>query len=228
MPIILCHTILPARECTGLRRAIPTTTGGTVEVTSATVTIEWEYLYYPNAGNLYYSGGSFATSKMMWWNPSWTREDNCLFDPLNCSTYEHDLKLDREWFTNLAGVSPGRYCMSWSNLPDPYDDCPTSGINDPEGNVILSFGSYEAYLIAPRLEYSGGWIFKNQQAAPVKAGVELLGQEGYFGVNLGNIALCPIKRKSIWCVNGVGGHQRALMETEWERGTSKDETYYNP
>ena len=172
---------------------------------------------------------------MEWHNPGWTRPDNnngrgCDVAVTDCSTYEHDLKLDKLWFR--SGV-----CTTWSNLPRSYDDCPTSGFSDPAGKRIVSFGTYKAPAIESGKVYYGSWMLSSLQTFRVTGvqttTVELHGQEGAFrpGGEYQRIT-CRKVYESPWCVYGLSGKQRRLVPDasssstiEWTRGTASYHTF---
>ena len=128
--------------------------------------------FAPDAGDLYYNGAAFADALLRWDYPLWAHDDaDCVADVIDCSTYEHDLKLEWNntggWFSvhqvdvpgigllpgrEVAGVGipygldrpEGLFYTTWSDLPDPYDDCPTAGILADPNLVELSFGTFKA------------------------------------------------------------------------------------
>ena len=173
--------------------------------------------YLPNAGDLYYNGGNFADAFLRWDNPKWVDGDGCGDVPLgvrdiHCSTYEHDLELNRSWFQALNPIPGAReFCTTWSDIPLFYDDCPTAGTLETEDKIVLSFGTFKANLIDAGQEYYGYWIFHHQtsRTSNFKTPVRLLSEEGrYRG--------CA----TIWCIIGIGGHQAERVATTWNRGTS--------
>ena len=173
--------------------------------------------YLPNAGDLYYNGGNFADAFLRWDNPKWVDGDGCGDVPLgvrdiHCSTYEHDLELNRSWFQALDPIPGAReFCTTWSDIPLFYDDCPTAGTLETEDKIVLSFGTFKANLIDAGQEYYGYWSFHHQtsRTSNFETPVRLLSQEGrYRG--------CA----TIWCIIGIGGHQAERVATTWNRGTS--------
>ena len=125
--------------------------------------------------------------------------------------------------------------MTWSNLPDPYDDCVTAGTGDRGGNVTLSFGSYQAHAIESGRRYYGQWTFKHLSSSyfptfrPQQTSIRLLGQEGAFKPsNPYERAVCPIVEKSQWCTFGIDEHRKELLTTTWVRGVGQRRQYGMP
>ena len=213
------------------------------------------YPYLPDEGDLYYNGDTlrtgiypshtFVDTTMRWINPSWwstrtrTTRDLCEANPISCANYEHDLVLDRRWVRSS--------CTSWSNLPQSYDDCPTAGIRDGEGKVIVSFGTFKAPDIETNQVYYGAWKFTSSATFrftnPQSTAAELLCQEGdyngFYYITLpfvGRVdilaAVCP--RKMIVCVNSLRQEHLAppaksgggeVTPFRWTRGASFYSTY---
>ena len=46
-------------------------------------------------------------------------------------------------------------CTSWSTLPEPYDDCPTSGVSEPKGQISHGIGSWKASSVSKSRTYWG-------------------------------------------------------------------------
>ena len=114
----------------------------------------------PNEGALWYNGGFYLGSWFRWTDPpTWEGTS---------PGYEHDLYVrDPDFFTSS--------CITYSTLPDRYDDCPTAGVLDPHGPVF-SFGTFDATRMQQNEWYYGGWLFSshgNAWYSPFK----LLGQE---------------------------------------------------
>ena len=204
--------------------------------------------FLPNAGDLYYNGGNFADAFVRWDNPSWVLSSRCKTDPLKCSTYEHDIKLEWKnsggWFNLGRNSRIGRpsypwqrdyspFCTAWSDLPVGYDDCATAGVgtNQEPGIVELSFGTFKAPLIERGRDYYGFWKFFNQRGSGSTTKVKLYGQEGRYGRG-GNAFLnhhCrTIKPGAFWCVEG--GQDGSILEsgTTWSYGTPSYTAYSRP
>ena len=137
----------------------------------------------------------------MWRRPLGVRD-------IHCSTYEHDLKLNRSWFQALNLIPGAReFRTTWSDIPLFYDDCPTAGTLETEGKIILSFGTYRASTIIPGRDYYGSWTFNNQVGGTKTTDVRLLGQEGdyyktIFTIPVADVGVqCPIR--SQWCIYGI-------------------------
>ena len=202
--------------------------------------------YLPDEGDLYYNGDvrfvgvhpsyTFIDSTMRWTNPSWwsTRTSAsralCLSNPINCANYEHDLKLDRNWVKGS--------CVAWSNLPQSYNDCPVSGIGDPDGKIIVSFGTFKAPDIKSGEIYYGSWKFTYSSylfsRSPRTTDAELFGQVGNYNGSfyvLGIDVLAPIcPRKTILCVNPLRQDRLTSDGSEiapfrWTRGSPFYRTY---
>lgn len=171
--------------------------------------------YFPNAGDLYYNGGNFVDAFLRWDNPKWVDGDGCGDVPLgvrdiHCSTYEHDLELNRSWFQALDPIPGAReFCTTWSDIPLFYDDCPTAGILDTKGKIILSFGTYKANLIEAGREYYGAWTLHHQNSSTPSTPITLFGQEGEYR-----------RCETIWCIFQIDDHQAGRVTTTWNRGTS--------
>ena len=205
--------------------------------------------YLPSSGDLYYNGDvvpqarqrryTFADSVFRWDNPSWESDDNTGNDVCNdrhpvtnCSTYEHDLYLAKNW-------TRGDICMTWTDLPNSYDDCATAGVGDRGGKYAFAFGTYEAPAIQRRRDYYGFWTFSTVRGPWTPNAntttVSLVGQEGYYGTQnvyvlipivniLQRIQICP--RKTVWCIFG-SQHAALIPEgtTTWVRGTASYSTF---
>lgn len=143
--------------------------------------------FYPNRGDLYYDGEYYADSFFGWTEPEWM---------YTYAGFEMDLSLDEFYFDS---------CTSWTDLPDPYDDCPTAGYSDPEGKKNFGIGSFAAESILPisQKTYVGRWYFAGGYG--ISTHVNVTAQEV-------SRTLCP--EKSIWCYIGVQG--TSLKETVWE------------
>jgi len=86
-------------------------------------------------------------------------------------------------------------CLSVSDLPDAYDDCPTAGVSDP-GYMGFGFGSGSADRIEPRRYYYGS-VFLYRSAW-------VSGGEAFdFNVTGSRIhhKFCPID--DIWCLGAA-------------------------
>ena len=200
--------------------------------------------FLPNAGDLFYSGVNFADGFVRWDNPSWVQSSQCKNDPLKCSTYEHDLKLEWKngggWFNliripyfgRISGITEKNYspfCTAWSDLPKGYDDCPTAGVLAEDDLVELSFGTFKAPLIEAGRDYYGFWIFKSQLGGYSTTDVKLYGQEGkYDRGDDRNIHCRTIVAEERWCVGGR--QQGSILEsgTTWSYGTPSYTTYSRP
>ena len=194
--------------------------------------------YAPNVGDLYYDGAAFADAYLRWDNPSWVHDDaECDASTIDCSTYEHDLKLDWSndggWFDverlllirrppPLPGDTSNSsdFCFAWSDLPERYNDCETGGIM-PEPDVVeLGFGTYKAPLIHPGHDYYGFWTFRNQRGAGSTTTVGLYSQEGEYKGFREGFQKCLSRAVNKWCVNPIDGHERSLIVSYWTYGYS--------
>ena len=236
---------LATGDVTGLAWADETSTLYFVDDTSdALHTVTNFPGFLPNAGDLYYNGGNFADALVRWDNPRWVQSHACSADPLRCSTYEHDLKLEWKniggWFTTIRLPNIGRvtriwqknyspFCTAWSDLPKGYDDCPTAGVLAEGDLVELSFGTFKAPLIERGRGYYGFWIFKNQRGVNSTTSVKLDGQEGKYDMGHdANIHCRTIVAEERWC---VGGRQEAsILEpgTTWSYGWPSYTAYSRP
>ena len=173
---------------------------------------------------------------MRWDNPSWVQSSQCQADPLKCSTYEHDLKLEWKssggWFRLGRNPVYGRlshlwqknyspFCTAWSDLPVGYDDCPTAGVGtDQEPDIVeLSFGTFKAPKIERGREYYGFWIFYNQRGMGSTTEVGLYGQEGKYTRGVDYNYHCPsIRAEDAWCVGGRKDGSILESGTTWSYG----------
>lgn len=132
--------------------------------------------FKPDGGDLYYDGGIYSDS-YFGWNTAGPFSGNI-------PGYEHDLRL---------GVGLWGGCTAFTNLPNGYSDCGTSGTSDPPGYIIFSFGSFSANNIQASTTYSGGWLF-NSPLGQTNTSVQLFAQnvEHYFCIF-----------DWVWCMNGV-------------------------
>jgi len=131
--------------------------------------------YYPSEGGLYYNGQYYLDAYLKWSSPGpWS---------VSKPGYEHDLRVhDTQFFTST--------CVTWTNLPASYDDCPTAGLLDFNGPVF-SFGSFDAKKIVANQIYYGAWWFSSHGTASYSP-FTLYGQE--------NKNICPLSPNSIWCM----------------------------
>ena len=138
---------------------------------------------------------------------------------------------------NLNPLPEDLFCTTWSDLPNPYDDCHTAGLFETRGKIVLSLGTYKANLIEAGRDYYGYWSFNNQRGAvsttEVKTKVNLYGQEGRFGEDPDASLLkraiartvCPRITVSKWCVFGIDGRQAMLSPDEDEDGSTWEWTH---
>lgn len=145
--------------------------------------------FYPDFGSLSYNGGLYLSSYMVWSSPGpWA-------DPE--PGYEHDLWVHSyDYFLTIPPVS----CTTVTNLPDGYNDCPTGGIQDPNGPVF-SFGSFDAELIAGNTYYFGSWTFLAHGSLPYVP-FTLQGQQ--------NHSICTCGLESIACMASIPPTQNLL------------------
>jgi hypothetical protein len=144
---------------------------------------------YPNDGDLSYDGTAYADSFFSWAAIGGFRD-------ASNNGWEMDISVGETYYDA---------CTSWTNLPDPYDDCPTAGKTDPAGRINFGIGSYCVGCIAAGPYYTGKWWFSGGSGAST-----------YPNVTWQEVArqLCP--QKSIGCYFGVQGS--SLMETYWRYG----------
>ena len=114
------------------------------------------------------------------------------------------------------------FCTTWSNFPDFYNDCPTAGVGEVNGKIILSFGEKKAPSIVAGRVYYGYWLFRNQRGSGSTTRVRLLGQEGEYK----GAPTCPRVEVSEWCVFGIDGRQSPLIPSSSEAsGTTRTWTH---
>lgn len=148
---------------------------------------------FPNTGTIYYDGYEYASSYLKWYNPGpWTA-------PVPDSGYEHDLAIPAYYF----GA-----CMSWTNFPSGYDDCPTAGVLEDDPQIwVFSFGTFHAPQIQTNYWYWGSWSFDWRMGNSAR--FNLRGQEVYR-------KFCPWY--NIWCMGGVPGGVQTLKSGTFQRG----------
>jgi hypothetical protein len=143
---------------------------------------------YPYAGDLYYDGNQYADSYFSWAAVGeWER-------PYMHSGWEMDISLVETYFDS---------CTSWTNLPYPYDDCPTAGWFDPSGARNFGIGSFDKSYIQAQTLYRGRWWFGGGYSASTS--VNVAWQEV-------TTQICS-DRYDIWCYNGIDGS--SLLSTSW-------------
>lgn len=153
--------------------------------------------YYPNSGKIIYTGAKYFAAQFRWDKPS--------FSNVRGVGVEIDLQIsiERGWpFVFNPGSAP---CTTWTDLPRPYDDCPTAGVDDDPGWVTYSLGSYDARAIQPGKTYLGSWTFRGSQMGAYWA-MRVRGQEVYN-------KLCPSftgRGYSPWCMFVYNGRSRDL------------------
>jgi hypothetical protein len=153
---------------------------------------------FPNNGDLAYDGLAYADAYFHW-------EAIGGFQDPSFNGFELDIALGETYFDA---------CTSWTNLPDPYDDCPTAGDMDPEGTTVFGIGSYCAGCIGAGPVYSGKWYFSGGSAAST-----------YPNVTWAEVARLTCTQKSIWCYRTV--QSSSLMGTHWRYNfTDFKEWYY--
>ena len=157
---------------------------------------------YPYTGDLYYDGNQYADSYFGWALPGGWRAQT--------SGWEMDISLGEGYFDA---------CTSWTNLPQPYDDCPTAGTLDPSGRRNFGIGSFDKNQIVGDVNgggaYRGQWWFCGGSSAstyPDVAWQEVTTQ------------ICS-DRYNIWCYEGVQGSR--LLSAYWRyTQTAYDEWDY--
>ncbi len=146
--------------------------------------------FHPNVGDLFYNGALYADAYLWWLAPGpWSVEE---------PGYEHDLAIfSRDFF--------GRSCVTWTSLPDAYDDCPTAGVlEDNPSLYVFSFGTFSARSIRPNVTYMGSWRWSARSGSATTVRVELAGQEV-------RKRFCPFN--NIWCMGGTGRPTKTLLPT---------------
>jgi hypothetical protein len=104
--------------------------------------------FVPDSGDLCYDGNQFMDSYLLFSSPGPFEVPTP--DLANDPGYEHDLVFHVGFFQS---------CVSVTNLPSAYDDCPTAGISENPGEVVFSFGSFHAKQVLANTFYYGAWSF---------------------------------------------------------------------
>lgn len=145
---------------------------------------------YPYTGDLHYDGNQYADSYFGWAVPGGWKAQN--------SAWEMDIVVDETFFES---------CTTWTNLPDPYDDCPTAGVleNDPSRRSF-GIGSYNKNLIQGESAgalYQGKWYFAGGYSAST-----------YPDVTWQEVTLQTCwDARNIWCYQSVQASR--LMTGYW-------------
>ncbi len=154
--------------------------------------------FYPDRGDLWYNGGAYFDSYLMWRRKGgfrgWTG-----YAP----GYEHDLNVDKGFGAN---------CSTWTNLPYRYNDCPTAGWLEPNSaRRAHAFGTYSMREVRDMTYYFGSWTLRNSVSNYNRTYLSLTGQEvqKYF---------CAAN--SPWCMNGVQSTFPPLVRRDVRRGSS--------
>jgi len=134
--------------------------------------------FFPERGDwCYSSGANQAFTLFQFANPGPFQVPFSMFNPGNV--------LNDPGFELDFAIEPGFYnaCVTGTDLPDPYDDCPTVGILESGFNAF-SFGTYTANAITPGRVYQGIWLFSGPRTI-AQARFEFRGQEVFH-------AICPV------------------------------------
>ncbi len=123
-----------------------------------------------------------------------------MFNPMNVQNdpgFELDFAIQQGFYNE---------CATGTDLPDPYDDCPTAGLFEPSSQTgvtlnAFSFGSYTARDITPGRVYVGVWVFGGPKTMS-RARFEIRGQEVSH-------TLCPVD--SPFCLTVNPGRSELLF-----------------
>lgn len=152
---------------------------------------------YPHEGDLWYDGSYYADSYFKSHAVGGFQSSN--------PGMELDVAISNQFFTS---------CTTWTDLPSPYNDCPTAGVTEPSGSInSYGLGTYDAKAIVAGRQYQGQWSFSGGSAASTSV----------------NHTWQEVKHTFCWwndpgCMNGVQGG--SLKSTTWNFGTSNYVTYY--
>lgn len=86
-------------------------------------------------------------------------------------------------------------CTSMTDLPSPYDDCPTAGVAEPDGVISFGVGSYNAPAIQSNHPYFASWNFDITGGSGAASAYSIGWQETW---NFCGGAQTP------WCYDGNG------------------------
>jgi len=145
---------------------------------------------YPHVGDFYHDGNGYADS-LQWTHTPYGGYKSAM------PGYEFSFSIDN-WFYDA--------CTSWTNLPMPYDDCPTAGVGEPTGvEYTFGVGTYDAKRMT-----SSGTTYEHRFY--LSGGVT-----DVTGVNIGwqEVEKYFCSTNSIWCMNGVGGGSFAKTQMRY-------------
>ena len=155
---------------------------------------------YPHEGDLYYDGHYYADG-YMWWHAvgGFISSD---------AAVEIDINLAETYFDT---------CTTMSDLPSPYDDCPTAGVfeSDPS-RQSFGLGTFTGRSVQPSVWYRGQWDFRGGSANTLSTTVNQT-----WGEVSRQTTSCD--RYDIWCYEQRQGG--SLQRTNWTWGNSVTTQY---
>ena len=128
-------------------------------------------------------------------------------------------------------IDSAHFCTSWTDLPQGYNDCETSGVAAEVGEVELSFGTFKAPEIVAGRDYYGFWTFNNQRRDTTPTDVRLYGAEGeYARGNWRNLYCLPHVRGGLdswignnWCVASIADRKVDLFSDTTATDSDSDD-----
>lgn len=169
-------------------------------VSSPTIAQSQELLVrWPHAGRIWYGGQNTSEMTMIWY-----RQPRPAF-----KTYDKFVELDIQI---PKGYVTG--CISWTDLPDPYDDCQTGGFLDGDTYNSYGVGSYRTDWIGENLWYTARFTYtRSSQTSTGMVPTNAAWQETYISVTL-----CPnYPSRSPHCLYGYEGG-RIHRGVPWQSG----------
>ncbi len=168
-----------------------------------TNTVRW-----PHEGRLAFDGATYVQADYLWHNKpgGFKTSDGFL---------ELDLHMPREYFTG---------CTAWSNMPNYYSDCSTSGVSEAvapgsdSNYVAMGAGSWTPTQMSANQWYQTRYTLSKKSGTRTSYPVNFGYQESYR-------YFCP--EMNPWCLNGWEGG-RIHRGTFWKDGTAARSSWLTP